>query len=409
MAGRRSRSGRPSSNPGIRCSRFSNPARRTSSAGCCSSLKSANQSSRRASHRVMRAFRAVILLGVFAVLVPSATGGSQRAEYRFRQVASGFDQPVYVAQPKSEPGRLYVVERPGRIVTLANGKRSTFLDIRSRVKSGYTEQGLLSVAFSPGYSKSHRFYVYYTNKSGDIEIDSFLSRAGRAVPSSRKTLLVVNHRANDNHDGGQLEFGPDGLLYAGTGDGGSGGDPPDNSQNLSRRLGKLLRLNGGRWQVYAYGLRNPWRFSFDRANGDLYIGDVGQNAWEELDYRPRSATGLANYGWSAYEGYASYRPSRLDHAGTLVRPVQVYSHAGGNCSVTGGYVYRGSAVPSARGRYFYGDYCTGIIWSFRISNGTAVDNRRESSQVAGLSSFGQGANGDLYAVSLGGGLYKLSS
>ncbi len=329
----------------------------------------------------------------------SASGRPQRAEYRFRQVASGFDQPVYVAQPKSEPGRLYVVERTGRIVTLAGGKRRTFLDIRSRVESGYTEQGLLSVAFHPGYAKNHRFYVYYTNKSGDVEIDSFLSRAGRAVPSSRRTLLVVNHRANDNHDGGQLEFGPDGRLYAGTGDGGSGGDPPDNSQNLSRKLGKLLRLKNGRWQVYAYGLRNPWRFSFDRANGDLYIGDVGQNSWEEIDYRPRSATGLANYGWSAYEGLAPYK----------LKPVQVYSHAGGNCSVTGGYVYRGSAVPLAKGRYFYGDYCTGIVWSLRIAGGKAVDNRLESSQVSHLSSFGQTANGALYAVSLDGAIYKLSA
>jgi glucose/arabinose dehydrogenase len=356
----------------------------------------------------MRPVGATILLGIFAALVSSASGSPQRSQYHFRLVASGFDQPVYVAQPKSEPGRLYVVERSGRIVTLAGGKRRTFLDIRSRVESGYTEQGLLSLAFHPGYAKNHLFYAYYTNKTGDVEIDSFRSRAGRAVASSRKRLLVVNHRANDNHDGGQLEFGPDGRLYAGTGDGGSGGDPPNNSQDLSRKLGKLLRLSGGRWQIYAYGLRNPWRFSFDRANGDLYIGDVGQDAWEEIDYRPHSATGLANYGWSAYEGRASYKPSRLNRAGTLVGPVQVYSHAGGNCSVTGGYVYRGSAAPSARGRYFYGDYCTGILWSLRISGGKAVDNRRESSHLPSLSSFGQGANGDLYAVSLDGGLYKLA-
>jgi glucose/arabinose dehydrogenase len=357
----------------------------------------------------VRALRAAIVLGIFAFLVPAATGSPQRAEYAFRQIASGFDQPVYVAQPKSEPGRLYIVERPGRIVMLANGKRRTFLDIRNRVESGYTEQGLLSVAFSPGYAKSHRFYVYYTNTVGDVEIDSFLSRGGVAVASSRKQLLVVNHRANDNHDGGQLEFGPDGLLYAGTGDGGSGGDPPNNSQNLSRKLGKLLRLKGGRWQIYAYGLRNPWRFSFDRANGDLYIGDVGQDAWEEIDYRPRAAKGLANYGWSAYEGRTPYTPSRLNHAGRLVMPVQVYSHDGGNCSVTGGYVYRGSAVRSARGRYFYGDYCSGTLWSLRISGGKAVDNRRESTQIDALSSFGQAANGELYAVSLNGSLFRLSN
>jgi glucose/arabinose dehydrogenase len=356
----------------------------------------------------MRAVGAAVLLGVFAVVVSSASGDSRRAEYRFRQVASGFDQPVYVTQPKSEPGRLYVVERAGRIVTLTNGKRSTFLDIHDRVESGYSEQGLLSVAFDPAYARNHRLYVYYTNKTGDIEIDSLLSRGGRARASSRKQLLVVNHRANDNHDGGQLEFGPDGRLYAGTGDGGSGGDPPNNSQNLSRKLGKLLRLSGGHWQIYAYGLRNPWRFSFDRANGDLYIGDVGQNTWEEIDYRPHSATGLVNYGWSAYEGFAQYNASRLNHTGRLVKPVQVYSHAGGNCSVTGGYVYRGSAVPSARGRYFYGDYCSGTIWSFRISGGKATGNRRESTHIGSLSSFGQGVNGALYAVSLDGALYKLS-
>ena len=219
---------------------------------------------------------------------------------------------------------------------------------------------------------------------------------------------MISHRANGNHDGGQLEFGPDGALYAGTGDGGSGGDPPNNSQHLARRLGKLLRYAGGSWQVYAYGLRNPWRFSFDRANDDLYIGDVGENRYEEIDNRPRSARGLANYGWSAYEGYSAFKPSRLNHTGALVRPVEVYGHGGGNCSVTGGYVYRGHAVASARGRYFYGVYCTGTIWSFRISNGRAVENRREASRVPSLSSFGEVADGELHAVSLDGGLYRLS-
>jgi glucose/arabinose dehydrogenase len=343
-----------------------------------------------------------------AVTIPLALGEPQRTEYRFRQVASGFDQPVYVAQPKSEPNRLYVVEQPGRIVVLQNGRRSTFLDIRSRVESG-GEQGLLSVAFSPGYAKNHRFFVYYTvSPTGDIEVDSFVSRGGRAVVSSRRRLLLVPHHVNSNHNGGQLEFGPDGALYAGTGDGGSGGDPPNNAQNLSRRLGKLLRFAGGRWRVAAYGLRNPWRFSFDRANGDLYIGDVGQGDWEEIDYRPRAAIRqLANYGWSAYEGNAPYTPSRLNRRGTLVRPVAVYSHSNG-CSVTGGYVYRGRSVPAARGRYFYGDYCSGLMWSLKISRGRA-DTKREPFRIDGLSSFGEAANGELYAVSVNnGGLYKLA-
>jgi glucose/arabinose dehydrogenase len=350
----------------------------------------------------------LLLVVLAAAIVPFARGGADRADYRFRRFASGFDSPVYVAQPKSEPGRLYIVEQPGRILVLAKGRRSTFLDIRSRVVSG-GEQGLLSVAFHPNYAKNHRFFVYYTVKpSGDIEVDSFVSRRGRAVRSSRRRVLLVSHHVNSNHNGGQLEYGPDGALYAGTGDGGSGGDPPNNAQNLSRKLGKLLRYSGGRWRIAAYGLRNPWRFSFDRANGDLFIGDVGQDNWEEIDYRPRATLGqLANYGWSAFEGNARETPSRLNSRGTLVRPVEVYSHDDG-CSVTGGYVYRGSAVPAAGGRYFYGDYCSGNMWSLRISDGRAVDIRRESFKIDGLSSFGEAANGDLYAVSLGGTIYKLA-
>ena len=345
-----------------------------------------------------------------ALFASLAEGASTRGEVRFGRVAGNFDQPVYVAQPKSEPGRLYVVERAGRIIVLAKGKRSTFLDIRRRVESGYDEQGLLSIAFSPGYAKNHRFYVYYTVRdTGDIEIDSFRSRRGRAVAASRHRLLLVPHRSNDNHDGGQLVFGPDGALYAGTGDGGSGGDPPNNSQNLSRRLGKLLRYSGGKWRLAAFGLRNPWRFSFDRANGDLYIADVGQDEWEEIDYRPRAAVRqLTNYGWSAYEGNDAYKPSRLVRRGALVGPVLVYHHGSNGCSVTGGYVYRGKAVPAAVGRYFYGDFCSGKIWSLRISGGRAVDNRRDG-EIGALSSFGEAANGDLYAVSVNnGGLYKLT-
>jgi glucose/arabinose dehydrogenase len=353
----------------------------------------------------------VLVAGIVALaaVAPFAQGEGDRSQLQFRKVADGFSQPVYVAQPKREPGRFYLVERAGKIVTLARGKRSTFLDIRSRVESGYDEQGLLSVAFHPRYATNHRFFVYYTNRQGDIEVDAYRSRRGRAVASSRRRLLLVPHRTNDNHDGGQLQFGPEGLLYAGTGDGGSGGDPPNNSQNLSRRLGKLLRYSGGTWRIAAYGLRNPWRFSFDRATGDLLIGDVGQNEWEEIDYRPRAQAlrGLTNYGWSAYEGEERFEPSRLNRRGTLVGPIQVYRHGGNGCSVTGGYVYRGRSVAPARGRYFYGDYCSGIVWSLRVEGGKAVDNRRET-RISSLSSFGEAANGELYAVSLDGGLYRLS-
>jgi glucose/arabinose dehydrogenase len=347
-------------------------------------------------------------------VAPLAHGGSQRRALHFRLVASGLDEPVYVAQPPGQPRNLYVVERSGRIVVLVNGRvrRTPFLDIRRRVESGYTEQGLLSVAFHPNYARNHRFFVCYTNRSGDIQIVAYRAKGLRALVGSARTLLVVRHRANDNHDGGQLQFGPDGLLYAGTGDGGAGGDPPNNSQNLSRKLGKLLRLDvdkaGAKWRIAGYGLRNPWRFSFDRATGDLYIADVGQDEWEEVDVRPRASLDrLANYGWSRFEGREIYDSSRtLRGPGEVVGPVAVYSHRLG-CSVTGGYVYRGSAVPAARGRYFYGDYCSGRIWSLRYSGGTA-SVRRESLNVSGLSSFGEDLRGELYAVSLAGRLYRLA-
>ena len=361
----------------------------------------------------MRFLPVLFAAGAIGV-VPLARGGSDRASLHFRQIASGLDEPVYVAQAPRQPRNLYVVERRGRIRVLVNGRpRSTpFLDIRGRVESGYEEQGLLSVAFHPSYARNHRFFVYYTNRSGDIQIVAYRAKGLRALPRSARTLLVVRHRENDNHDGGQLQFGPDGLLYAGTGDGGAGGDPPNNSQNLSRKLGKLLTLNvdkhGARWRIASYGLRNPWRFSFDRSTGDLYIADVGQNAWEEVDVRPRASLGrLANYGWSRYEGRSLYDSSRqLQGPGQVVQPVAVYSHRFG-CSVTGGYVYRGSAVPAARGRYFYGDYCSGRIWSLRYSGGKA-SVRLEPMKVSGLSSFGEDLRGELYAVSLEGRVYRLT-
>ncbi len=359
-------------------------------------------------------------LGVIAAIcaiaaVPLASGGSQRASYRLVQVASGFSEPVYVTAPKSEPQNLYVVERAGRIRVLVNGKlrAQPFLDIRSLVGSGYVEQGLLSVAFHPNYAKNHRLFVYYTDRNGDIRIVEYRSNGVHVLPSSARVRLIVRHRENQNHDGGQLEFGPDGLLYAGTGDGGGGGDQHNYSQNLAVLLGKLLRLNvnrsGARWQIAAYGLRNPWRFSFDLATGDLYIGDVGQNAWEEIDFRSRAGVRkLTNYGWSVYEGRVKFKSARLTPGGRLVFPVTVYGHNGGSCSVTGGYVYRGSAVPAAKGRYFYGDYCSGKIWSLRVAGGRATSVRREALNVSGLSSFGQDTHGELYAVSLEGRIYRLA-
>jgi glucose/arabinose dehydrogenase len=360
-----------------------------------------------------------VLAFVFVAVLPGGAGADpaspDAAQFHLRQIASGLDSPTYVTTAPGQPGALYVTEQPGVVLVIVNGQLRTqpFIDIRNMVKSG-GEQGLLSIAFHPGYAKNHRFFLYFNDKTGDVRVYEFQSNGTIGLPNTGKSLLRVSHREFDNHDGGQLQFGPDGLLYAGTGDGGSGGDPHNHAQNLSSRLGKLLRLNvnkaGATWRIVAYGLRNPWRFSWDRATRDLYIGDVGQNEWEEVDVRtPKQQRSLNNFGWRVWEGRARYTSGqRTNSRGRLVFPIVQYSHADGRCSVTGGYVYRGKAVPAARGRYFYGDYCTGEIWSLRAVRGKVKSNRKEQIRVNSLSSFGQDAAGELYATSLGGQLYKLT-
>jgi glucose/arabinose dehydrogenase len=364
-----------------------------------------------------------VTLGLVAAALPGAACGQSSSpsstasqQVHLRQFASGFDSPVYVTATRSEPGNLYVVEQPGVIRVLENGKLrpQPFLDIRSRVTSG-GEQGLLSMAFDPKYKKNHRFFVYFNDRSGDVRVFSFRSNGTVGLPSTSVSLLRVNHREFSNHNGGQLQFGPDGLLYAGTGDGGSGGDPHNHSQNLGSRLGKMLRINvnkrGARWQVAGYGLRNPWRFSFDPATKDLYIGDVGQDEWEEVDVRtPRQWRGLNNYGWRVWEGRSRYTSGQTPtRRGALVFPIVVYSHSSGGCSVTGGYVYRGKAIPSFRGRYIYGDYCSGNVWSLRSTGGKLRSGpRKEPFTISNLSSFGEDASGEIYATSLDGTVYKLT-
>ena len=326
-------------------------------------------------------------------------------------VVSGLDAPVHVSAPRSEPGRLYVVEQAGVIRVVENGRlrAEPFLDIRSSVLSG-GEQGLLSVAFHPRFAENRRFYVNYTDRNGDTRVVEYRSNGRRALPPSRRELLFVR-QPYANHNGGQLAFGPDGYLYVGMGDGGSGGDPENRAQDLASRLGKLLRLNvdraGAAWQVAGYGLRNPWRFSFDRATGDLYIGDVGQGDWEEIDFLPRVSLGLENYGWDVFEGRHRFEEKQLNPRGKLVEPVAEYDHSEG-CSVTGGFVYRGKDIPALRGRYLYGDYCSGTVWSLRIAGGKATGIRREAIRVDELSSFGEDARGELYLVALGGTVYRLA-
>jgi glucose/arabinose dehydrogenase len=355
---------------------------------------------------VVRLVVASIVVLAVGGLAGSASGGIAA----FTPYASGFDAPVYVTSAPGDPVTLYVVEQPGTIKIVRNGAvAGTFLDIRSLIKSG-GEQGLLSVAFHPQYATNHRFYVDYTDPSGDTRVVEFRSANGVGRPGTARQLLFVD-QPYENHNGGQLQFDRNGFLYVGMGDGGSAGDPGNRAQNLKSRLGKLLRINptgrGSTWRIVGFGLRNPWRFSFDRANGNLWIGDVGQNSWEEVDYRSAARVGtLANFGWSRFEGRATYDAHKpLVRKGALIAPVLVYSHSDG-CSITGGYVYRGSAVPAARGRYFYGDFCSGTLWSFPAANGKRGAARVEG-KIDQLSSFGQDDNGELYATSLDGTVYRL--
>ncbi len=349
------------------------------------------------------------IIAAAALVLP---GLQAQQELSLRPYASGLSGLTGISSTPAGPRRLYAVEQVGRIRYFVNGKLGgTFLDIRDRTVSG-GEQGLLSMAFHPAYSRNHRFYVNYTDKSGNTRVVEFRSRNGRGVKSTARQLLFVR-QPFANHNGGQIQFDSRGLLYVGMGDGGSAGDPGNRAQNMNERLGKLLRIDplrrSAKWQIVGLGLRNPWRFSFDRANGDLYIGDVGQGNWEEIDYRPRAQiSALANYGWKAFEGRARYSNTALG-PGQLVAPIHVYSHAESNCSVTGGYVYRGRAVAAATGRYFFGDYCSGILWSLRVQAGRATDVRREPFTVSTLTSLGEDAAGELYFATANGDIFKLAA
>jgi glucose/arabinose dehydrogenase len=361
--------------------------------------------------------RARWLLGVLVLLAgcagedPATTPPLPVSPDRLRlePVSTGLASPIQVVADPAEPGRLYVVEQNGVIRVLEDGllAPAPFLDIHEQVTSG-GEQGLLALAFHPDFPDDPRFYVHYSNVDGDTRVDEL--EAGQAGARKVRELLAVD-QPYPNHNGGQLVFGPDGLLYLGLGDGGAAFDPEGRSQDLDTFLGKLLRLDVDagetEWEIAANGLRNPWRFSFDRETGDLYIGDVGQDRWEEIDFVPAGTDGLLNFGWDRYEGDEQVEDNDLQGDGELVFPVTAYAHDAG-CSVTGGYVYRGSAVPSLRGRYLYGDYCSGTIWSLRVEDGEAVDVRRERISVPQLTSFGESLDGELYAVSQAGAIFRIA-
>lgn len=353
---------------------------------------------------------ASLLAAALVATVVAPRGARAAAAVDARPVVTGLDAPVFVTAAPGEPNRLYVVEQPGRILVVDKGRvrPEPFLDVRRTISSG-GERGLLGLAFPADYRTSRSFVVNYTNASGDTRVVRYRSDGARAIPSSAVTLLAVR-QPYGNHNGGMVAFGPDGLLYVGMGDGGSGGDPENRSQDMRSRLGKILRLDarrpGAAPKVVALGVRNPWRFSFDRATGDLWIGDVGQNAIEEIDRIPAGTTDLVNLGWDVYEGRSVFE-DKQPGPGRLVGPVAQYGHDEG-CSVTGGYVVRGAAPRELVGRYVYGDYCTGTVWSIPAGDRGDRTPRKEPFTVKSLVSFGEDTQGRLYAVSGEGVVYRVS-
>ncbi len=354
-------------------------------------------------------------------------------------LADGLDQPLDLTHAGDGSGRLYVAEKTGRIKVIDNGKvlPTAFLDISKLVSRG-SEQGLLGLAFPVPQSASmggtaprRRFYVNYTDRNGDTIVARYAIRGdGNADPASAKTVLKVS-QPYANHNGGGIAFGPDGYLYIGMGDGGSGGDPQGNGQKLGTLLGKMLRIDvegsggavpntyrvpsdnpftntrGAKREIWAYGLRNPWRFSFDRVTGDMWIGDVGQNEWEEIDLLP-SGVGGKNFGWALFEGDHPYPPrAKRSKPKAYLAPVVEYGHDAGT-SVTGGFIYRGSRYPNLRGIYLYADFTTGRIWGLRRT-GAAWENKELADTDMLVASFGEDEDGTLYVCDLGGAVYRVTA
>jgi glucose/arabinose dehydrogenase len=332
------------------------------------------------------------------------------------------DEPIAMVVRRGDPA-LYVAEKSGRVFALRDGRESSTpaLDLSDRVSTG-GEQGLLGIAFAPD---GRHLYADYTDGAGNTHVTQWTFAGGRAQPASERGILFVR-QPYANHNGGQIAFGPDGDLYVALGDGGSAGDPQGNGQRLNTLLGKILRLHptpggpkpyvvpkdnpfvgrsGARREIWAYGLRNPWRFTFDRSTGDLWIGDVGQTQWEEIDVEPAGDEGGRNYGWHATEGTHPYEGGTPPES--WVPPVFEYSHVSGGCAVIGGYVYRGSAIPGLWGAYLFSDNCLGGVAALRLRNGKVASERGMGVQASSPSSFGEDANGELYLLSLSGGVYRL--
>ena len=349
---------------------------------------------------------------------------------KLQTISSNLNSPVFLTAPRGDVNRLFVVEQGGtiRILDRTTGRQlSTFLTLTGMTSGG--ERGLLGLAFDPNYNANGRFYVHYTDINGAITVSRLLvsaSDANVADATSQVILVTIPHPNFANHNGGMLAFGPDGCLYAGVGDGGSSGDPNNNAQSLTSRLGKILRidpatpgaactseganpfvLTGGNQLVWSYGLRNPWRFAFDGDN--LYIADVGQATREEINVSsgPNAGRGL-NYGWRLMEGSICFNPLTNCNNGGLTLPILDYPHEDGACSVTGGFVYRGSAAPAIQGTYFYADFCAGFVRSFRVNNGSAMERTEWPLLAASsITSFGQDGLGELYILTQGGTVSRI--
>ncbi|HLV45355.1 MAG TPA: PQQ-dependent sugar dehydrogenase [Aggregatilineales bacterium] len=338
-------------------------------------------------------------------------------------VAGGLRSPIGLAHAGDGSGRLFVLEKAGVIRIIQDGQvlPQPFLDITDRVGSSGSEQGLLGLAFHPEYASTGFFFVNYTNAAGDTVVSRFrvTEDPNRADPTSEEVVLTQEQPAS-NHNGGHLAFGPDGYLYIGLGDGGGGGDTFGQGQNPHTWLGSMLRIDvnelpysvppdnpfvgspDGADEVWAYGLRNPWRYSFDRATNNLYIADVGQNMYEEVNVQPAESTGGENYGWPIMEGLHCYPEGANCDGSGFVQPIAEYSHDFG-CSITGGYVYRGETFPAMQGVYFYGDFCSGIIWGLAVEGSTSGESMQLADADTWISSFGEDEAGELYLADMSGG------
>lgn len=364
------------------------------------------------------------LLLAALLALSAAPALAQPVQLATRLITSDLEMPVFATAP-ADP-RLFIVEQTGRIRIVADGNllATPFLDLSASV-SGGNEQGLLGLAFHPGYSSNGRFFVNYTDAAGDTQIVAYTvsDDPNRADPATATPLLSVD-QPYANHNGGWLGFGPDGYLYIGMGDGGAGGDPENRAQNPDELLGKLLRIDvdsaapyaippanpfakgGGRPEIFALGTRNPWRIAFD--GNDIYLADVGQSAWEEISVITTDDAG-ANLGWNIVEGPACFNAASCDQAG-FVAPIHSYSHDTGGCSITGGYVYRGKAIPELVGHYIFSDFCDGKVRSLAYANGTASDVTDWTDQlgtVGAITSFGLDHAGELYITTIEGNLFAV--